>query len=158
MPSIIDDVLKREGKPTNDPRDAGGRTAYGLSERANPDLWATGAPTEEQARARYQQRYIDQPGFAKVADLALRAFLIDYGVMSGPALAIQRLQEVLGVAQDGILGPQTLTALTTQRPAAILNLLIDRRIPALVRIVERDPSQLAFLRGWITRTLSFRAL
>ncbi len=158
MPDPIDDVLKREGLSTNDPRDKGRRTAFGISEAANPAAWADGKVTEEEARAIYATKYIQRPGFHQITDPALRAFLIDYGVMSGPTLAILRLQALLDVPQDGVLGPVTLKALAPRRPSTILNLLIDQRIPALVRIVEKDISQLVFLRGWIIRTLSFRVL
>ena len=51
---IIDNVIAAEGgsTATNDPADGGGRTQYGISERANPEAWADGKVTAEEARAR----------------------------------------------------------------------------------------------------------
>ncbi|WP_338001462.1 peptidoglycan-binding protein [Aminobacter anthyllidis] len=36
---------------------------------------------------------------------------LDYGVNSGPATAVKRLQKVLGIDQDGVVGGQTLAAI-----------------------------------------------
>ena len=47
MTDLIDRIIKREGgdKETNDPKDAGGRTKYGISERAHPEVWVDGIVT-----------------------------------------------------------------------------------------------------------------
>jgi len=57
----FDLVVGVEGGYVNDPRDPGGRTIYGITERDNQDLWRAGPPTLAQAKARYKRDYWDAP-------------------------------------------------------------------------------------------------
>mgnify|MGYP001593738868 FL=1 len=154
--TIIDGVLKREGAATNDPQDGGGRTAFGISEAANPKAWADGKVTAEEARAIYTQKYVNHPGFNKIEDAHLQAQLIDFGVNSGPAIAIMKLQDILKVTVDGVLGPETLEALEkAQAWTDVNNLLVAARVRLIGRIVSKNPSQIKFLNGWLDRSLQF---
>jgi len=154
---IIGDILIREGGAvtTNDPHDAGGRTQYGISERSNPGAWADGRVTEAEARAIYQKRYIDGPGFDKIPDKQLRTQLIDYGVNSGPMVAIMKLQGILQVTVDGVIGPETLGVLATIHPEDVNNLLVAARVKMIGQIVVKRPDQLKYLVGWLNRALEF---
>ncbi len=152
---IITDILRREGDATNDPLDAGGRTKFGISERANPDAWADGDVSEDEAREIYRRKYVVGPGFDRISDHYLRAHLVDYGVNSGPSVAIMKLQEILGVTVDGVLGPETLNRLVQEHPEAVNNQLVIKRVLMICRIVKKNPSQLKFLEGWVTRALDF---
>ena len=154
--STIDDVLRREGdKDTNDPLDEGGRTKFGISEKANPEAWADGVVTEDEARAIYERKYIKGPGFDKIPDAHLRNQLIDFGVNSGPSVAIGKLQEVLGVTVDHVIGPETLGALSKIPSALVSTQLVAARIKMICRIVTKNPTQLKWLNGWVNRALEF---
>ena len=153
--SVINDILKREGPPSNDPIDKGGATAFGISKVSNPEAWKNGPPTQEQARNIYIQKYVNGPGFHQIEDKQLQAQLVDFGVNSGPAVAIQKLQDILKVTVDGVLGPETLKVLKTLHPDDANNLLVAARIRMICKIVQRDPSQLKFLLGWCNRALEF---
>ena len=160
MPSleeIITDVIKREGPETDDPTDSGGRTAFGISEKSNPSAWADGKVTEEEARAIYEAKYVRYPKFDQVADPYLRAQLIDYGVNSGSQLAIMELQKILKVTADGVIGPETFSALEANayRSRTVNNQLVGARIRMFARIVKRDITQVKYLLGWINRALEF---
>ena len=113
---IITDVLKREGNATNDPDDHGKRTQYGISERANPEAWADGHVTEAEAREIYERKYVRGPRFDSIKDPQLQAQLIDFGVVSGPSIAIMKLQEAVHVTVDGVIGPETLGAIARLHP------------------------------------------
>ena len=152
---VIDDVIVREGPETNDPVDKGGRTKYGISEASNPDLWKDGPPTEAQSRARYEQRYVTGPGFDKIGDKQLQAQLIDFGVNSGPMVAIMKLQDVLHVKSDGILGPQTLVLANSGQSRDTNNRLVAARVRMIGKIVQKNPSQLRFINGWLDRAVQF---
>ncbi len=151
----ISDIIAREGPPSNDPNDSGGQTAFGISEKSNPEAWKNGPPTEAQARAIYEQKYVKSPGFDKIADKQLQAQLIDFGVNSGPAIAIMKLQSILGVQEDGVLGPNTLAILATLHPEDVNNCLVAERVKLIGRIVSKNPSQLKFLNGWLDRSLQW---
>ena len=153
---IILDIIEREGSTeSNHPADAGGRTKYGISARSNPDAWKNGPPTLEQAKAIYLQRYVQVPRFQLIRDPAIQAQLIDYGVTSGPQLAIMKLQTILGVNVDGILGPQTLGAMEGIDAGWLNNQLMVERLKMVGRIVARDKSQAVWVGGWINRIVEF---
>lgn len=154
---IITDILQREGggAVTNDPADGGGRTQYGISERANPSAWADGKVTEAEARAIYYMKYVIAPGYDRIIDTRLQAQMIDFGVNSGPFIATQKLQEILHVPADGVIGPGTLCALGTVYSDQTNNALVVARVKMFCRIVQKTPSQLKYLFGWCDRALSF---
>lgn len=152
---IINDVLRREGGYTNNPADRGGRTDKGITEKDHPEAWADGVVTDAEARAIFEKKYVAGPGFDKVPDTALMSQLVDFGVNSGPTLVIMKLQAILGVEDDGQLGPLTLAALATRDARDVGNQLAIQRIKMLGRICTRDRSQLIFLNGWINRACEF---
>lgn len=153
--SIISDVITREGGLETNPADKGGPTIYGISQKNNPEAWKNGPPTEAEARAIFFNKYVKGPGFEQITDPALQAQLVDFGINSGPALAIMKLQGVLGVTADGVLGPGTLAALAKTHPEDTSVALAKARVLMLCRIVQKKPSQLQFLEGWVDRALSF---
>ena len=152
--SVIDDLILREGPPTDDPTDNGGRTAFGISERANPEAWADGKVTEEEARAIYEQKYIKYPKYDLIENRKLREQMIDFGVNSGTYIATMKLQGILRVSVDGVLGPETIAALQGVELWAN-NQLVKARVLMLCRIVQKNPAQLKFLFGWVDRAFQF---
>lgn len=140
---------------TNDPADRGGRTQWGISEKHNPQAWLDGKVTEPEARAIYEQKYVVGPGFDKVADPRLRAQLVDFGVPSGPSMAIMKLQGLVGAKIDGVLGPKTLALVNAAEPVRLNNQLALERVKMIGRIVHKNPSQSKFLNGWLNRAIEF---
>jgi len=158
LDKIIDDILIKEGGDTvtNNPNDGGGRTQFGISEKSNPLAWQDGVVTEAEAREIYLNKYVKGPGFDKITDPYLQTQLVDFGVNSGPFIAIQKLQRILRMNDiDGILGPETLAVLIGNPPKDINNYLVASRIQMIASIVSKNPSQIKFLVGWISRALSF---
>ena len=157
---VVSEVIQREdrtgsGVITNDPLDTGGRTQWGISEKANPEVWADGVLTEQERRDTYLKKYVKGPKFDLIPDANLMAQLIDFGVNSGPGVATMKLQGILGVKVDGDLGPKTLEALTKHDSREINNLLMAERIKMIGRIVQKNPSQIKWLSGWLSRALEF---
>jgi type VI secretion system secreted protein VgrG len=103
----------------------------------------------------YAQKYIQAPGFDQLAPSPLQTQLIDFGVNSGPAIAIQKLQEILGVATDGQLGPETLAALRTQELRVVNNKLVASRLRMIASLAAKRPNQVQSLQGWVNRALEF---
>lgn len=160
---VLTDILAREGGFVNDAIDAGGPTNHGVTAATLGAYRRLGRPatvdevkalSEAEARDIFRARYVSAPGL-DVLPRWLLPIVVDDGVLSGPKTAITSLQQVLGVVADGILGPKTLHAITTKDPAALLTALVKARVMHYVEIVERNPSQMRFLRGWVRRALSF---
>lgn len=159
--AIIDGVLDREQEGTPPylaKGDAGLRTSWGISERAHPEAWVHGPPTRAQAFAIYLNFYVTplDPLVPFVPE-AFIAALVDDAVLSGGNLmtAVKRLQAVLGQTIDGILGPQTIRALHESVLTQVLQRYVVERAVRITRLVQRRPTDLINLTGWIVRILSF---
>lgn len=167
---IVDEILLREdrtgtGVVTNDPDDSGGKTQWGLTEKDNPKEWADGVVTKDEARAAFKQRYLAP--FEGVKDSLLLHQLVDFAVNAGTTAAVKVLQQVVGVAADGQLGPKTLAAIDAyprgrvfgvEVPSFVmLNLAFrDARTLFYIGITKRFPKNLKFLLGWVRRAQEFR--
>jgi len=164
---ILDAVLDREGWPTYavHPNDKGGPTKGGITLRTL-ESWrhrrCTRAElqrlTKDEALEILCRRYVETNGIDKLTDVSLQAQVIDDAVLSGPVLAVKDLQRTLGtVSVDGIIGPQTLSAVAALNADALGRRLAVTRTLRLTRHVQQHPDQLMFLTGWVTRTLAFVA-
>jgi lysozyme family protein len=155
---IVDDVMRREDRTGSGivTVDAGGRTQYGISERANPEAWIDGKVTEEEAREIYERKYVRAPKFDLIPDEQLRAHLVDFGVNSGPMIAIMKLQTIIGADVDGVIGPDTLGRLSQIPIEQVRTQLVVARLKLVGRVVTKDPrNQLKMLNGWIARACEF---
>lgn len=92
------------------PGDPGGRTRWGISTRAHPDVDLT-TLTREGAVELYRARYWRVAGCDRVPP-PFRLPLFDAAVQHGPTQAVRLLQDAAGVTRDGVIGPRTLAALT----------------------------------------------
>lgn len=111
-------VLEHEGVLSDDARDPGGLTKYGISKRAYPDL-DVAALTREAAIAIYHRDYWTPiRGDDLPWALALPAF--DCAVNQGVGTAARVLQKTLDVPRDGAVGPVTLAALRRADPKSVL--------------------------------------
>lgn len=144
FPKAFDLVVGLEGGYTNDPRDRGGETKYGISKRAYPDLDIPNL-TVDQAKAIYRRDYWDA---CKCDQLPapLDIFVFDAAVNQGVGTAVKTLQRLIGVPVDGIIGPVTLgTASKMKREMAMLY-MADRAL----QYTDMDQFGL-YGRGWLKR-------
>jgi len=163
LTDTITSLLQREGGFTSHPDDHGGPTNYGITQ-ATLQWWLKRpvtladikAITPELATEIYTTLYVKNPGFdtLEVPDY-LRDQLIDFGVNSGPRLAVMKLQTLLGITADGDIGPETKAALAACNPCQHNNQLVITRLQMIGRIISRDKSQAVFAAGWINRACSF---
>ena len=155
---IVDDVMQREDRSGTGivTIDTGGRTQFGISERANPEAWADNQVTEDEAREIYERKYVRGPKFHLIPDEQLRAHLVDFGVNSGPMIAIMKLQSIIGADIDGIIGPDTLGRLAATPIEYVRTQLVVARLKLIGRLVTKDPrNQLKMLNGWLARACEF---
>lgn len=157
--------LKHEGGFVNHPKDPGGATNKGVTigtlKRLGIDVDGDGDSDitdlrnlrhEDVARV-YKLFYWD----AVKGDLlppGLDYAVADFGINSGPARAAKHLQKVVGVVQDGDIGPKTLAAVAARDPQEIINALCDSRLRFL-RGLKTWPT---FGKGWSRRVAEVRAV
>jgi len=139
-------VLRHEGGYSADPRDPGGETRFGISKRAYPDVDILGL-TEDEAKAIYRRDYWDKLRPDELPqELAICVF--DCAVNMGRDKAVRLLQRACGVAQDGVMGGNTLAAANRLSDAVVR--FSAERIIAYTGIRGFD----TFGKGWLRRTIT----
>jgi lysozyme family protein len=148
-------TLEEEGGFTNDPRDPGGATKYGIT-RATLSLWrglnCTAADVHALTLAEAEDIYHHNYWIKMKADVlpvGVDLMVFDFGVNAGPARGVQELQQALGVTRDGVIGPITLATLAAQDTVTVLSTMAGLQ-KAYYRSLSTYP---VFGRGWDSRTL-----
>ena len=102
-------LLGHEGGLVDDPNDPGGLTNWGISQRSYPGVDLRNL-TEAGAKEIYKRDFWDA---AKLQDMptAVAFQLFDFAVNSGIGTAIRKLQQAIGVADDGHFGALSWDAL-----------------------------------------------
>lgn len=139
---------------TDDPEDAGGLTKYGISQTRHPELDVYHL-TYEQAREIYTTEYLSHPGIDQIPFLPLQKQVFDWGVNSGPAVAVKALQGTIKATPDGVVGPQTLGKLAILDSRMVNNQLVSLRESFYKALVAHRPKKKKDLKGWLARAHSF---
>ncbi|KMO34766.1 hypothetical protein VQ02_18595 [Methylobacterium variabile] len=151
-------VLKHEGGYVDHPADPGGATNLGVTIGTLSTVLGRAA-TKAEVRALtvakvapiYRQRYWDAiEGDELPAGLDYAVF--DWAVNSGPARAAMALQRLVGVADDGKIGPITLKAVAGHDRQKLIGSLCDARLTFL----EALSTWPTFGKGWSSRVAGVR--
>ena len=141
----IDRVLAYEGASVDDPRDPGGKTRFGISQRTYPTL-DIGKLTRADAITLYR-RDVWTPLQGDALPHALAFQLLDAAVQHGVARSVRWLQKALGIVADGRLGPQTLAAIAHREEATLIYRFLAIRMDYYADLDRFD----VFGRGWTRR-------
>lgn len=151
-------LLAHEGGYADHPKDPGGRTNLGVTQRVWEE-W-TGHPVDEKAMRQlspedvkplYKRKYWDAVCGDELP-AGLDYCLFDAAVNSGPGRAVKWLQQALNVTQDGSLGPKTLAAVRAANPQKLLLEFSSIRLAFLQGL----PTWGTFGRGWGRRLSEVR--
>lgn len=169
-----------EGGYANVEGDAGGETYRGIARNFHPD-W-NGWPIIDQVKQEkgplpngyviedasldnlvkdfYKQNFWDPILGDRIRNQNVANLLYDFGVNSGTGTAVTKLQMAINetghnIAVDGVMGPQTLSALNSSNSAVIHDRLKQLREEYVRDLVNQDPTQAKFLDGWLARIDSF---
>jgi lysozyme family protein len=167
-------VVMVEGGYSNDPRDAGGKTRWGVTEvvaRANGYTGDMAALPLDTARTIYKTQYWDMLRLDQIDALstAIAAALFDVGVNSGVGTASRFLKRALNVLNrggtdwpdiptDDPIGPRTLYALGRLKAVRgadglteLLEMIKAQRRVFYIVIAESNRTQESFEYGWQRR-------
>jgi len=142
---IFPHLIKDEGGYVDDPDDFGGRTKYGISQRAYPDEDIKNL-TLDRARALYQKDYW-QRGRCEELPREIRYIYFDTCVNMGIRTAVKLLQRAAGISDDGVFGKMTLKAsenVTLKRYA-------EERLLQYNSIIKSNPKLEKYRKGWTNR-------
>ena len=154
-------VLGAEGGFANDARDKGGATNFGITigtltewrRSRSPDATVTiddvRALTLDEAKEIYRSRYWN---VMRCEDMPVGVDLLvfDFGVNAGTGRSARVLQQILGVEQDGSVGPVTLNGLNTCPKDKIIRDFSARRLDFYRSLGDFS----VFGAGWTNRTNS----
>jgi len=149
----LSELLKHEGGYVNNPKDPGGMTNLGVT-RAVWESYVGRESSEKEMRALtpaqvaplYKRKYWDAiNGDSLPSGLDLCVF--DCAVNSGVGRAAKMLQGVLGLTQDGSIGPKTLEACKKFSSKD----LVDKFCSARQDFLESLPTFKTFGKGWSAR-------
>ena len=167
-------TLEEEGGWSDHVNDKGGATKYGITletfrkrpGRAGATAGDLRKMTMGEARLIYKEDYwfweslAAQPALAQaVSRLDARVLVktFDMGVNMGPRQAAKLLQRACNramrdaISEDGVLGPVTLAVAGACDPDRLLAALCEVQEEFYIRLVERDRTQAAFIKGWTKR-------
>lgn len=152
-------VLRHEGGYVDDPRDPGGRTNRGITQRKLDEV-RTAAPalklpysvadlTEQQTATIYRREYWSRLACDELPP-AVALCVFDAGVNVGIGRAARWLQQALRVKVDGVIGSQTVAAAHEAPLVPLLNEFSARRAWHYMTLDSLDD---AFGLGWSRRLM-----
>ena len=122
----VEFTLKMEGGSSveNDPNDPGGKTKYGISQKAFPNL-NIDTLTLEEAKEIYRKNYW-QACRCDELPFEFAVCVFDTAVNQGVNKAKRLLQIALGVTVDGVIGDKTIAAAFKAGPTLVRKFLAYR--------------------------------
>lgn len=170
---FVNDIIRKEGngKYTDDPKDSGGPTRWGVTEktaRANGYKGDMRDLPRQFAVDLYIREYWERPGFDDVSQLHQRLAerLLDFSVLAGQRTSSEKLQRCLNVLNrngrdygdivaDGWIGPATIGALVDfyelrgdDGKRVLLGMVVSLMSAYLIELAERRPKDEAYQFGW----------
>ncbi len=152
FPRSLAAVRQDEGGNDDDPKDHGGSTSRGITQReydafrslkgmAPADVWQA---SEAEITAIYHDSYWEPWG--DKFPVGIDYLYFDMAVNAGPHRAVVLLQRALGVADDGHVGVITQAAVANADPASLIASYSTAK-----KNFYKSLKQPRFTRGWLNR-------
>ena len=162
-------VAKWEGGYVNDPVDKGGATNMGVTVGAwkllgydkNGDGIINNADMKLLSKDDFKfvlRKYWDKWQADQIKNQSIANILVDWYWGSGK-WGIVIPQRILGLTQDGVVGPKTLAKINEEiekDSEALFDKIFAARVKFLDDIVKNNPSQKRFIKGWKNRLNDFK--
>ena len=160
--NAVQHTLIDEGVLSDNPNDAGGLTKYGITQETwtgyrakHPELklpQSVAKITKDQAITVYYEEYWLAEHLDKLPS-ELSPVVFDFRINSGD-IAIKRLQRMIGVPEDGDLGPVSLAKfanLNTTQLRRMRNDYVTVRGIFLMDLAQHHSNDVVFIEGWFKR-------
>lgn len=151
-------ILAWEGGFVNNKSDRGGATNRGITiatfravygqSKTVADLKAL---TDEQWMHVFKTIYWDKCRADEIKNQSVANLLVDFAWGSGTARAAKYIQRLVGVTQDGNIGPKTIAAINARDAKSLFTGLKAERLAFINSIVRNNTSQMVFYKGWVNR-------
>ena len=164
----IPKILQHEGGYFNHPLDSGGETMYGITIKVARANGYDGPMVEMKldfAKSIYKKQYWDVLNLDEVNNQEIANRIFDISVNCGYRTAAKILQRGLNLLNrnalswfdiivDGLVGKKTLgmlNELSLKDQDYMVSVIKGLQFERYVKIVEKNPTQEVFFRGWINR-------
>ena len=159
-------IAKWEGKFVDDPIDKGGATNMGIT----IGTWrSVGYDKNGDGIIDVQDmKLLDYNDFSAVLRIywnrwqadnienqSIAGILVDWVWASG-VWGIKIPQRILGLKEDGIVGPATLKAVNSADQKELFDKIFEARKKFFEDIAKNNPSQKRFIKGWLNRLNDFK--
>lgn len=159
----LEHTLLFEGGYSNDPKDRGGETKFGISKRSYPHLDIKNL-TLEKAKEIYYQDYWLKMGCDKMPPI-IAPKVFDVGVNMGTKWGVIMLQRAINTSlksktldEDGLYGRKTqaiLDCFTEEGLKKIARVYIPQVVwKRYMWIIAKNPSQIKYKNGWRNRAFA----
>jgi lysozyme family protein len=152
-------LLHWEGKYVNDPLDPGGETNYGITQKSwtafinnSPNMPASVKDiSQDDAKVFYLLTYWRPLKCRLIDSQPMADALLSFAVNQGQGRAVKRLQKILGVTQDGIIGQNTIDAINSKNGNELCNQFCEETKNYFSNLIKKRPSLSKFANGWSNR-------
>lgn len=159
-------IAKWEGGYVNDPVDKGGATNMGITigtwkkvgydKDHDGDIDATDIKLLSKDDFKYVlKQFWDRWKADDIKSQRVANILVDWVWGSG-VWGIKIPQRILGLKEDGIVGPVTIAKVNSYEEEELVSKIFEARIKFLDNIVKNNPSQARFIKGWKNRLNDFK--
>lgn len=158
-------IIEHEGGYVDNKNDPGGKTKYGISLQfikglslENGDIDKDGdidendirALTIEDSKELYKKFFWDPLHLEAIVNEELKLHLFDHGVNAGTKTGVKLLQKILGLTEDGSIGPMTIKAANSYTGNIIEKYKMARQ-EYYISIIAKNPRLIVFQKGWFNR-------
>lgn len=136
--------------------DGGGLTRYGIAQTKHealpPDFYvAAPAIALTYAKVIYKGEYWDRFLGDEILSDDVASCLLSFAINDGESREVKMLQVILGVAPDGVMGPQTLTATNAANQAVLASKLRTTQGTFYMNLAQTRPDIARELPGLMAR-------
>tara|TARA_Y100001938_G_C8098446_1_gene439810 strand:+ start:1622 stop:2149 length:528 start_codon:yes stop_codon:yes gene_type:complete len=156
----LDIVLEHEGGYVDHPKDPGGRTNMGITQKVYEKYLGRDVTEEEMknmsindVRVIYRENYWDKvQGDSLPMGVDFSTF--DWAVNSGVSRSSKAIQQIVKVTEDGVIGPVTIKKILEHDPNDIIMSFADIRADFYKSLSTFD----TFGKGWLNRNSKTRQI
>ena len=163
----IPTVLRHEGGFVDSPNDPGGATNFGVSlrwlkakglleeleeqDKTQDEVLVVRSLTKEQAAGFYKAYWWDFYKYQNLTAQPVATKVFDTAVNIGASRAHKFLQGIVGVVQDGVLGPKSFSEANAMSPSVLVVRYQSMQAQYYRDLVVRNPKLEEFISGWLNR-------
>jgi len=164
-------TIANEGGYGNDPDDPGGETYKGVARKifSKWDGWTKvdmlkrqydfpanldkDPELQQNVSDFYRITFWDKMNGDQITNQNVANSIFDFGVNAGIGTSASLAQMVVGATSDGVIGPDSISAINNFDPDFFLASFTVTKIARYVNIVKKRPTSRKYFYGWVIRAL-----